>query len=108
MKRKFQVIEWNIDVKRGYWRATGKMNRDKQNEIFIQNAKLRQKIIGCLLAVISMVIWMALTAYDLKQIWWGTELAPLMAIGIYIMFTDKKVFKKLEKALREERKNGKE
>lgn len=106
MKKKFRVIEWNIDVKRGYWRATGKMNRDKQNEIFIQNAKLRQKIIGCLLAVISMVIWIALTAYDLKQIWWGMELAPLMAIGMYIMLTEKRVFKELEKSLREEKRNG--
>lgn len=91
MKKRFRVIEWNIDVKRGYWRATGKMNRDKQNEIFIQNAKLRQKIIGCLLAVISMVIWMALTAYDLKQIWWGVELFPLMVIGFYVMLTDKEI-----------------
>lgn len=107
MKRQFQVIRWNLDTKRGYWEAKGMMTKRRQNEIFKRNAMLRQKIIGCLIAVISMALWIALTAYDLKQIWWGTELAPLMAIGIYIMLTDKKVFKKLEKALRKERRNGK-
>lgn len=91
MKRKFQVIEWNIDVKRGYWRATGKMNRDKQNEIFAQNAIIRQKIVGCLIAVISLVLWIALTLYDTVQIWWGVELVPLMVIGFYVMLTDKEI-----------------
>lgn len=103
---KYQLIEWNIDVKRGYWRATGKMNRDKQNEIFTKNARLRQKIIGCVIAVISMVLWIALTAYDLKQIWWGIELAPFMATGFYIMLTEKRVFEKLENNLRREKRDA--
>ena len=102
MERQFRVIEWNIDVKRGYWRATGKMNRNKQNEIFERNALLRQKIVGCLVSLISMAIWIWFTEYDTKLIWWGCELFPVMIWGFYLMLTDKRVFNDLEKLLREE------
>ena len=64
---------------------------DKQNEIFAQNAMIRQKIVGCLIAVISMALWIALTLYDTVQIWWGVELVPLMVIGFYVMLTDKEI-----------------
>lgn len=87
----YEVIEWNMDVKRGYWRATGKMNRDKQNEIFRQNAMLRQKIAGCLIAIVALAIWFCLTAYDVIQIWWGVELFPLMIVGFWLMLTSRNI-----------------
>lgn len=83
------------------------MTREKQDQIFAKNAMLRQKIIGLLIAVVSMILWMALTLYDTKQIFWGLELFPLMVIGFHILLTDKRVFKELEENIRRENKNGK-
>lgn len=96
MKRQFQVICWNSDFKRGYREALGLMTKRKQDEIFERNKHIRQKIAGCLLSLVSLGILIWFTSYDLKLIWWGCELVPLMMIGFWLMLTDKLVMEEIE------------
>ncbi|MBP5608357.1 MAG: hypothetical protein J6X66_08850 [Lachnospiraceae bacterium] len=100
----FRDISWSDNMKRAYRIACHETARKRQDRIFERNAMLRQKIVGCLISLISMVIWISLTAYELRQIFWGIELFPMMLIGFYVMLTDRKVFRDLENAIRKERK----
>jgi len=95
MKR-FQVIQWSADMKRGYRNAKGLMTREKQDQIFAKNAMLRQKIAGCLIAIAALAIWFCLTAYDVIQIWWGVELFPLMIVGFWLMLTSRNIRKEMK------------
>lgn len=78
------------------------MTRRRQNEIFERNAMLRQKIVGCLVSLITLAIWIWFTAYDVKLIWWGLMMFPVIVWGCYVMLTDKKVFEELEDLIRKE------
>ena len=95
-KKQFQVIQWNKDFKDGYREALGLMTRRKQDEIFERNKHIRQKIAGCVFSLVSLGLLIWLTSYDLKQIWWGCELVPLMGVGFWLMLTDRVVMDEVE------------
>lgn len=106
MERTFKDVSWSDNMKRAYRMACHDRARKRQDRLFEFYAMLRQKIIGCLISVVSMVIWICLTGYELRQIFWGCELFPLMIIGFYIMLTNKRLFKELEEGIRKEKMNG--
>lgn len=67
------------------------MNREMQDAIFERNAHIRQKIWGLILAVFCLGMWIWLTTYDVKLIWWGTELFPMACIGFWLMLTERNI-----------------
>lgn len=99
-------VSWSCNMKRAYRQACHDRAIQRQDRIFEFYGMVRQKIVGCLVSLISMAIWIWFTLYDVKLIWWGCELFPLMMIGFYIMLTDKRLFKDLEDGIRKEKMDG--
>ena len=102
----FTDISWSANMKKAYRIAFHNAAINRQNRIFERNAMLRQKIVGCLISLISMAIWIWFTLYDVVLILWGYELFPFMILGFYMMLTNKRLFKKFEEDMRRERRNG--
>lgn len=96
MKRQFQVICWNSDFKRGYREALGLMTRRKQNEIFKRNAHIRQQIVGTIISIISLVLLIILTSFDVTLIWWAAELIPMMFVGFWLLLTPRTLMEEMK------------
>lgn len=69
----------------------------EQNKIFNRYIRIKQKMLGCLIAVVALVVWVAFTMYDSKYIWLGLELFPAMCLGFWVMFTHKCLKREIEK-----------
>lgn len=69
----------------------------EQNRIFNRYIMIKQKIAGCLIALVAMGLWVWLTVYDVKLIWIGAELFPAMCLGCWMMLTHKCLKREIEK-----------
>ena len=92
----FKDVSWSNNMKKAYRLACHDAAIRRQNRLFNRNMMIKQKIFGCLVSLVSMAILIWFTSYDLKLIWWGCELVPLMMIGFWLMLTSRNIKKEID------------
>ena len=100
MKRKFQVIEWSRDMKQGYrYAKTAQIERDRNrlDRLFERNMMIQQKIIGAVIAVLSIIVaWFLSEKYGQTEYFLMTFL--FVGFGIWLITTKRNTIKEIREA----------